>query len=411
MTSPFPPGFLWGVAQCGHQTEGGDTHSDTTFAENVSPSVFREPAGPACDSYARALEDVDLAGSLGLNAYRFSVEWSRVEPEPGVVDRAALDHYEEVVDRCLARGLAPVVTLNHFTSPHWFAARAGWLDRDAPEHFAAYVERVHTRIADRVDWVVTFNEPNLPQLLSWLHLPPQVRELEAATLEAAARAAGVERYRLSNVVLPADFDAIGDGMTRAHELVRSALKARRGDVQVGFSLSVVDDVVVGPDPSLRDRKRRETYERWLELARDDDFLGVQNYERMRYDADREIPAPPDLPHNQMRSAVEPDSLAAAVRYAHESSGRPILITEHGIATDDDTLRAAFIPDAVAELEKVVADGVPLLGYLHWTLMDNFEWVFGYGQQLGLHEVDRTTFTRTPKPSALVYAGLVASYEN
>jgi beta-glucosidase len=170
-------------------------------------------------------------------------------------------------------------------------------------------------------------------------------------------------------------------------------------------------VVVGPDPSLRDRKRSETYERWLELARDDDFLGVQNYERMRYDADREVPAPPDLPHNQMRSAVEPDSLAAAVRYAHEGSGRPILITEHGIATDDDTLRAAFIPDAVAELETVVADGVPVLGYLHWTLMDNFEWVFGYGQQLGLHEVDRTTFTRTPKPSARAYADLVASYED
>jgi beta-glucosidase len=111
----------------------------------------------------------------------------------------------------------------------------------------------------------------------------------------------------------------------------------------------------------------------------------------------------------MRSAVEPGSLAAAVRYAHEHAGVPILVTEHGLATDDDTLRAAFIPEAVAELDKVLAEGVPVLGYLHWTLMDNFEWVFGYGQQLGLHEVDRATFTRTPKPSSAVYAALVATH--
>jgi len=398
--------FLWGAAHAGHQTEGGDDASDTSFAEHVEPSVFREPAGPACDGYARWRDDVDLAASLHLNAYRFSFEWSRIEPEPGRFAGAELDHYEAIVDRCLERGMTPVVTLNHFTAPHWFAADGGWLSPEAPERFGRYVEQAFGRVADRVRWVVTLNEPNLPRLLSWLHLPPQVREVERATLAAASAAAGVARYRLANVVLPEELEAMADGFAEGHRTGRAAVRAASSQAAVGFSLSVVDDVVVGDDPSVRDRKRAECYERWFDLARDDDFLGVQNYERMRYDAHGEVDAPAHLPRNQMGSAVEPDSLAAAVRYAHAAVGLPILVTEHGIATDDDTLRAGLIPAAVEALDGAIAEGVPVLGYLHWSLMDNFEWVFGFGHKLGLCEVDRDTFERRPKPSARTYADLV-----
>jgi beta-glucosidase len=169
---------------------------------------------------------------------------------------------------------------------------------------------------------------------------------------------------------------------------------------------VMDDVVDGDDPSVRDRKRAECYRRWLELAQGDDFLGVQNYERIEYDGDGRVPPPAGAVRNSMGSPIEPASLGGAVRYAHEATGVPILVTEHGVGTDDDTLRAAFLEPSLAGLSAAIADGVPVLGYTHWTLLDNFEWIFGYDVHLGLHEVDRDTFDRTPKPSAAAYAALV-----
>jgi len=134
---------------------------------------------------------------------------------------------------------------------------------------------------------------------------------------------------------------------------------------------------------------------------------VQNYERVPYDAHGAVPPPEGAPLNQMGTAIEPLSLAGAVSYAHAVAGVPVLVTEHGMATPDDTLRAAFIAPALAGLLDTVEDGVPVLGYCHWTLLDNFEWIFGYDFQYGLYEVDRDTFERTPKPSAAAYAAVVA----
>jgi len=405
----FPADFLWGVASAGHQNEGDNTTSDTWFAENVSPTVFREPSGKACNGYELWREDVQLAKDMGLTAYRFSVEWARVEPVEGTFDEEALAHYEAIVDRCLELGMAPIVTFLHFTAPHWFAMRGGWLDPQAPELFARYCDTVMERFGDRIAIAVTMNEPNLPRLLSWMDLPPFIAELDRATLQAAGEAAGVPAYRLANVMLPEEMDSLADGMTAGHLAARSAIKSRRADLPVGLSLAVMDDVVVGDDASVRDHKRAECYEHWLGLAREDDFIGVQNYERIVYDGHGVVPLPEGTPVNQMGSAIEPASLGGAVRYAHERSGVPVLVTEHGMSTADDTQRAAFIEPSLSGLLDAMDDGVPVLGYCHWTLMDNFEWIFGYGHQLGLHEVDRDTFVRTPKPSAAVYASLVRAH--
>jgi beta-glucosidase len=401
----FPEGFRWGVACSGHQTEGGNMRSDTWFLEHVRPTVFREPSGQACNGYQLWREDVDLVAALGLDTYRFSVEWARVEPAEGGFSAQALAHYRSIVDHCLAAGIAPVVTYNHMTSPHWFARRGGWLDPRAPAVFARYCDVVTERLGDGIAWAVTLNEPNLPRLLSWLELPGAVRELERATLLAASEQAGVPRYRVANVMLPEEMDAMADGMAAGHRAARAAIKARRPELPVGFSVAIVDDQVVGDDASVRDRKRAEVYGRWLALARDDDFVGVQNYERARYDAEGPVPAPPGATLNQMGSDVYPASLAGAVRYAHEAAGVPVLVTEHGMAHRDDACRAAFIEPALAGLLDAIEDGVPVAGYLHWTLMDNFEWIFGYDVRLGLHEVDRETFARRPKPSAAVYSAI------
>ncbi|HYP73192.1 MAG TPA: family 1 glycosylhydrolase, partial [Microbacterium sp.] len=141
--------FLWGVATAGHQNEGDNVDSDIWFLEQTSPSIFIEPSGPGCRGYDLWEEDLDRVASLGLNAYRFSVEWARIEPQPGEVSPDALDHYEQIVDGCLARGLAPVITLNHFAAPHWFSAAGSWLAPDAADRFAAQCDRVMARFGDR----------------------------------------------------------------------------------------------------------------------------------------------------------------------------------------------------------------------------------------------------------------------
>ena len=401
----FSSDFLWGTATAGHQNEGNNTNSDTWFLEKVTPTVFREPSGEADRGYELWATDLDIVAGLGLNAYRFSVEWARIEPVEGTFDEAALAHYEAIIDGCIERGLAPVVTFSHFTAPHWFAKDAGWLDSRSAARFAAFTDVVMQRFGDRIAYAVTLNEPNLPVLLSWV-LPDFVVDLTRATLEAASEAAGVERYRAGNVVQPEDFAALQVGLTNAHRAAKAVIKRHRPDLPVGFSIAVIDDVAVG-DATVRDRKRAEVYQHWLELARDDDFIGVQNYERIRYGEGGQLPPPDGLPLNEMGSAVEPESLAGAVRYTYEVAQVPIFVTEHGVGTADDAVRVTFIEPSLNGLAGAMADGVPVIGYLHWTLMDNFEWVGGYGSQLGLHEVDRVTFVRTAKPSAAEYARLVA----
>jgi len=401
---PFPADFLWGVATAGHQNEGGNSSSDTWFLENVTPTVFREKSGRAANGWELWESDLDLVAGMGLNAYRFSVEWARVESAPGTFEPDALDHYEAIVDGALARGLAPVVTFNHFTAPHWFAQKGGWLDGDSASRFAVYADAVMQRFGDRIAYAVTLNEPNLPRLLSWV-LPEFVNELTRQTLASASTAAGVPRYRAGNVVQPEDYDDMEQGLTLAHLAAKAAIAAQRSDLPVGLSVAVIDDVAHG-DPGVRDRKRAQCYTHWLELARDDDFVGVQNYERVHYDADGPMPIAEGSVLNEMGTAVDPASLGGAVRYAYEVARVPVMVTEHGVATADDDVRLGVLEPALQGLQEAMDDGVPVLGYIHWTLMDNFEWISGFDSYLGLHSVDRETFERTPKPSAGEYARLV-----
>ncbi|MFF9486320.1 family 1 glycosylhydrolase [Streptomyces sp. NPDC014676] len=401
----LPDTFLWGVATAGHQNEGDNSASDTWFLEHTTPSLFREPSGPACRGYQRWDTDLDLAAGLGLNAFRFSVEWARVEPERGVVSAEALDHYERKVDGCLERGLAPLVTFSHFTAPHWFAAAGSWTAADAPARFAEQCDRVMARFGDRISHAVTLNEPNLEQLLqAGAKLPAEAETLKTRMLEAAAHAAGSDTYASANVIPAHRQDEFQAAFTRAHRAARDAIKARRADLPVGVSIAVADEVALPGGEERRDAKRAAVYDHWLREARHDDFIGVQNYERIVHGPDGEVT--PAGERNGMGTVIEPASLAGAVRYAHEVSGVPVLVTEHGIQTPDDAQRAAFVPAAVEHLAAEVRAGTPVLGYCHWTLMDNFEWIFGYGARLGLHEVDRDTFERRPKPSAKAYADVV-----
>lgn len=405
----FPQHFLWGASTAGHQVDGGDVNSDTTFIEHVEPTVFKEPAGIACNSWERWEDDLNCVRDMGLNAYRFSVEWCRVEPERGIVDEAGLDHYDRMVDGCLKRGIAPAVTLSHFTAPHWFAKEGSWMNPHAADWFADQATRVMERIGDRVSMVVTFNEPNLSQILAHGAMPREAFAFQQQVLAAASAKAGVEHYRLGNVQDIDEFDEMDAGQARAHRRAVEAVRAAAPGVPVGLSLSVIDDDwATSAGRAIVEAKRTACYDKWADVVKGDDFIGVQNYERIVYGDNGPIPAADGEPVNGMGTPVEPGSLAGAVTYIHELTGLPIVVTEHGISTDDDELRCDFIHRSLPQLVGLMHRGVPVLGYFHWTLLDNFEWISAFDSKLGLYTVDREggTYDRIAKPSAKVYADMV-----
>jgi len=399
----FPKGFLWGVATAPHQIEGNNVASDLWPLENQTPTIFAQPSGDACNSLELWATDLDIVKALGLTSYRFGVEWPRIEPEKGLFSQAMLDHYKAIVAGCHARGLQPLVTFNHFTAPRWFSAQGGWTNPDAPQLFARYCDKVARAIGADIAMAMTLNEPNILLLLRNI-LPPQVWDMQRQTLDAAAKRMGVAKYVCANVAGPEDIDALQHGLMAGHKAARAAIKAVRSDLPVGFTLSVIDDQAAGKN-SIRDKVRGELYGAWLEIARADDFIGVQNYERAVWNDKGHLPPPDGGDRNWSGTEVWAPSLAGAVRYVHDATKVPILVSEHGVGTADDTLRARFIPAALEGLKQAIDDGVPVLGYMHWSLLDNFEWIFGYKPRFGLCSVDPTTFARTPKPSAAVLGGI------
>ena len=399
----FPAGFRWGAATAGHQVEGNNVGSDIWLLEHVKPSLFQQPSGDACNSFELWATDLDLVKSLNLNTYRFSLEWARIEPEQGQFSEAMLDHYARIIDGCHARGITPIVTFSHFSMPRWFAAQGGWTSPEAADCFTRYCDKAARRLAAGMGYAVTLNEPNMIAVIN-AALPPPVIALVEQMNAAAGRACGSSNFRNGMIPQAADTPVTQTNMLAAHKAGRAAIKAVRGDLPVGVSLTVTDDPAVGEN-SLRDEKRTLYYGAWLDAIKGDDFVGVQNYARAQYTATGVLPPPKGVPISDMGVEVYAPSLAGSVRYVHEATGLPVMITEHGVGTKDDAIRAKFIPESLVELQKVMASGVPVLGYVHWSLLDNFEWIFGYSKHYGLCEVDRKTFKRTPKPSAAVLAAI------
>jgi beta-glucosidase len=405
VSSTFPAGFLWGASTAGHQIEGNNSNSDTWFLENIKPTVFAEPSGDAANSFHLWPQDMELARDLGLNAYRFSIEWARIEPSEGLFSIAMLDHYKRMITGARSRGLRPIVTMSHFSTPRWFAAKGGWTNMGAPALFARYCDKAMRHLGDGIDHIITFNEPNIMRILNSLGLPPKVWEIQKAMLAEAGRQTGSEKFTALNAANVEDIEPMQLVLMEAHKAGKAAIKAVRSDLPFGVSLAMFDDQAVGKN-SVRDVMRQKLYGGWLDLAKDDDFLGVQNYERTVWDAKGKVPPPPGGDRGHMGAEVYPPSLAGAVRYGHAATGVPILVSEHGVGTDNDDVRARFIPAALVELKKAIDDGVPVIGYCHWSLIDNFEWIFGYKIHFGLHSFDPVTFKRKAKPSTAVYSEIV-----
>ncbi len=402
----FPLGFLWGAATAGHQVEGGNVSADLWPLEWAEHSAFAEPSGDACDHYHRYPEDIALLAELGLNAYRFSLEWARIEPEPGYVSLAALDHYKRMIETCLNLGVTPVVTYNHFTLPRWMAGRGGWTADDAAVRFAAFAARATAHFGDLLSWVCTLNEPNLMAMLHSTGVIPMGTSGAAPGHEASSAVAGIggydpARYRMGLV------GATVDTMADAHRQAVLAIKSEAGQVKVGWTLALVD---MQPAPGGEERwqeVRRVAQTDWLAVSRDDDFVGVQTYSRNVIGPDGTLEPAAGVATMQTGWEVYPEALGHTVRLAAEEAGVPVLVTENGMATDDDEARIAYTRGALEGLAACIADGIDVRAYLHWTFLDNFEWTAGFSKTFGLVAFDRATFARTVKPSAR-WLGRVAS---
>jgi beta-glucosidase len=389
----FPNGFLWGAATAGHQVEGGNVNSDSWFLEHLKPTAYAEVSGDACDQYHRFKEDIALLASLGFNSYRFSLEWARIEPAPGEFSSVQLDHYRRVAATCREHGITPVITYNHMTCPRWFAEQGGWENAKSPDLFARYCGYASSGVADLAGIAATLNEPNIALFLQWLGLPPGVFTGMNQSLIAAARQSGVERF---STLMMGDSAKSQPNLLKAHQQGYDAIKSAQAGLPVGVTLAMSDDQAVGP-ASRRDEKRKAIYDPWLATA--SDFIGVQTYGRSRVDSHGGMPPEPGRELTQMHEEFWPQAIGEAIRYAYSKTSKPIYVTENGIATLNDERRVAYIRGALPAVKACLDDGIPVRGYIHWSLLDNFEWTFGYGPKFGLVSVDRQTFVRSPKPSA------------
>ena len=384
----FPDGFMFGTAQSAHQVEGGSVNSDWWAWEHAEGTPCVEPSGDACDFYHRYADDIALMAGLGFNAFRFSIEWARIEPEEGEFSTAALDHYRRVLVSCREHGLAPIVTFHHFTLPRWLQANGGFLLDRFPALFGRYCDRAAAALGDLMAYACTLNEPEgLGEGGYILGVNPPGRKGDMAAM-----------WRVADQVL------------EAHRLGAAAIRSR-ARIPVGVTLAL-------PDLQYEDGARpggnhvelnSQVSDRFFELARDDDFIGVQTYTRNRFG-----PEGPRGPHvewgkglpeetdatTQLGQEVYPQALGNTIRRAWKSTGGiPILVTESGIATALDTKRVNFVDAALREVLASLTAGIDVRGYLYWSLLDNFEWSLGYRPTFGMVAVDRQTFARLPKPSA------------
>jgi len=376
----FPTGFLWGASTAAHQIEGGNVNSDWWQREwgHLPGAPVEAPSGDAADSYHRYPLDMDLLAGAGLNSYRFSIEWARIEPERGWVSRAAIDHYRRMVDAARARGLQPMITLHHFTNPVWFARDGGWRADDAVDRFARYAEAA-LPVIEGVDLICTINEPNMVSVLAdpqvgfpAVGLPPGVPEVTETLVEAHRRAVEVVR---------------GGGGRAGWSVATQAYQPQPGAQAVTAEYGASREDV------------------FLDAAEGDDWIGVQAYTRTRIGAEGPLPIPDDAERTLTGWEYYPPAVGEGIRNAWARSGAPVYVTENGIATADDQRRIDYTRGALQTVAACIEDGIDVRGYLHWSALDNYEWG-SFRPTFGLIGWDRETFERHPKPS-LAWLGSIA----
>ena len=427
----FEKGFFIGASTAAHQVEGNNIHSDCWVMENIPHTLYADRSGDAVDHYNRYEEDIKLMAAAGFNAYRFSLEWARIEPQEGVFVAEEVEHYCKVIRCCKENGLEPMIVLHHFSSPAWLISKGGWENEAVIDWFVRYCRYVIERLGNEVRFVCTINEANIrlqiADIMKRYAMAATPDTLETASKNAesslqmgmnfkalmeAQQLSAVETadaFGLSNPQGVHNFQSPctpeGDTIIcRAHAAARNAIKEICPDLQVGLSLSFHDFQAQRGGEATAAKEWDKEFLHYLPYIKDDDYLGVQNYTRSLIGSNGLLPIPADAELTQAGYEYYPEALEHVIRKVAEEYKGLIYVTENGIATDDDTRRVAFIKTALAGVQSCIVDGIPVKGYFHWSLMDNFEWQKGFSMQFGLIAVDRATQARTPKPSLKFLGG-------
>ncbi|HET9978930.1 MAG TPA: family 1 glycosylhydrolase [Ktedonobacterales bacterium] len=413
----FPTGFRWGVATAAHQYEGDNTNNSWYAWEQAGHIKSGERSGLACDWWRNAERDFDLAHELGLNALRLSLEWSRLEPRPDEWDGAAFARYREMLQGLRDRGIEPMVTLHHFSNPLWFEEKGAFLAPDAIPIFTRFVARVVEELGDLCDLWLTINEPNVYSVVGYLlgAWPPGRHDARAA------------------------FRVVGT-LARAHAAAYQAIHQRQPNARVGWAqnFNILDPATNDPldrfVAGVQDAAYNDLFPRAVLTGRAAfpfnllvgdfdsvrgtcDFIGINIYYREFVAFDLRHPGelfgrrftPPEVPRGDSDASeyfgeVYP---AGILRVAQRLGvfGKPIYVTEHGVADRDDRIRPWVVEQGVRAVHAALQQGLDMRGYYHWSLVDNFEWAEGWQARFGLVALDQATQQRTLRPSAAFYSAI------
>ncbi|HLG63801.1 MAG TPA: GH1 family beta-glucosidase [Ktedonosporobacter sp.] len=446
-TSLFPPDFLWGAATSAYQIEGA-THEDGRapsvwdyFAATPGATYQGQTGEIAADHYHRMAEDVALMAQLNLNAYRFSLSWPRILPSgTGAVNERGLDFYDRLVDHLLARNIRPIATLYHWDLPLTLQDRGGWLSRDTAYAFADYTEAVVRRLGDRIDMWITHNEPWCTAYLGHalgIHAPGlRDKQLAASVGHHVLLSHGLAVPRLrahlppqAQVGIAVDFYPVyaADNRPETLHAVKQADTFRnRWFLEPLFRGRYPDDLFIGmgvhPPVIQKDD--------FAVISTPIDFLGVNYYSRMLVRGRADTTIAPDASYETVERIsgssytetgweVFPAGLANILTRIHRDyAPQAMIVTESGAAFEDfwdgcngihDQRRIDYLQEHIQTVARVVQQGVPVKGYIVWSLLDNFEWAEGYRKRFGLVYVDYPTQRRIIKDSGLWYASFVASH--
>lgn len=420
-TLKFPEEFYWGASTSAHQVEGGNHNSFSMWEIKNAGRLAREaegkfkdivpdwnaikaeaqaPAnyvsGDAVDHYHRYEEDIQIMKSLGLTAYRFSLEWSRLEPEKDKFDSRELEHYREVIRSLHAAGIEPFVTLWHRTSPLWVAGQGEWENPETVKDYLKYVDYVTSNLGSDVKYWMTFNEPILHILSGYIegNLPPEIKS-----------------YKRGQVTLA--------NMTRAHQQAYDLIRQKDSQDQVGSTLAVV--LAEGYPNTLINYlvakyiERRANHDFLNDTISKTDFIGLQYYSPGYFAVKfggkylfhiEQVNKAKSSDITDMGWDIYPAGIYETIKKIYSRYRKPILITENGIPDREDKKRAEFIKNHLYWVHQAIAEGIPVGGYFYWSLLDDFEWDKGFWPKFGLIGVDRKTQKRTIRGSARYYGEMI-----
>ncbi len=398
----FPDGFIWGVATAGHQIEGNNVFSDWYTWEHQGKVKNGDTSDIACGSWENLDRDIEAVKSLGVKAYRFSVEWARIEPKANRFEESALERYRDFCKALIENGIQPILTLNHFVLPQWFSDMGGWENRENLRYFRRFVLKIVQYMGQFIHYWVSVNEPNVYAVMSYLmgEWPPEIKDMgRAMKVLSNLLFAHSEAYDAIKEFYPTSMVGVAINMMPFFPLRKLHPEDRLVSNYLDrvYNYSYLDSLLKGKlvKPLGKGEAARE-------ISSKLDFIGINYYSRIFVKYSKPLPeiaVGDEFEKTDMGYEFFPQGIEDVILKAYKRYQLPIIITENGIADASDTRRWEYIEKALTGVRNAMEKGARVFGYMYWSLMDNFEWKEGYSMKFGLYETVQETLELKPRESA------------